>query len=638
MTPDDARFDAVFVGGGPRAVATVVRLVDRLRDAGESQPVRVAIIDAVEIAAGATWRTDQPAEYLNNTTVAATTIHPDDSTRMTGPAAPGPSLADWISEIEAAGAHPFASWVAEEAQGLRPADFPTRRLQGVYYRDRLDAAIASGLAEVTEVLGSVVDLVTAGDLRRVLLADGSVYSAPSLVLAQGMVQALPTLEEQALQRAASDHGLTYIAPGMPAEQPWDLVFPNADVGRGDTVLVRGLGANFFDVVGHLSRQWGGRFERVDGDAFGRLRYVASGREPKLVAGSRRGFPYRSKPDGDAVPAPFEPRYTTREWFDELGEREGLSLQHDVFPTLAAEFAYAHLSALERWAPDALEPGWSERLDAASGLLEVESVLEKHVLDERYRWLVDELRRPTRGEHVGQERWRELVRRHVEDELGSMTQPSRHPRAAVNRVMSMVRGSVSKLAVVGALSGDSAVHDLHGWFDGDALFMASGPPSSRTREVLALIEAGVIELIGPETKVEFDEEERLFRLSSPVSGRRELARTLVETRMSKGKVPGTSDPLLRSLLETGRARIHTIEGVPTASLDTTLADIDEAVSHGFNLVDADGNPDRRVIVLGIPAGSTQPGSAIGATPGKSSPLLAGADIAAKQILAARRDRG
>lgn len=632
-------------------MATVARLVARLRAAREAigsapgagartdadAPLRVVLIDSVEIAAGATWRTDQPAEYLNNTTVAATTIHPDESTPMSGPPAPGPALGDWIAEVERAGAHPFADWVVAEARGLRSFDFPTRRVQGVYYRDQLDAAKASGLVEVEEVLGSAVDLVAGEGLRHVLLSDGRVFSAPVVVLAQGMVQARPTPEARELARTADEHGLTYIAPDMPAEQPWELMFPTAGATAGSTILVRGLGANFFDVVGHLSRQWGGRFEPVEGDALRRLRYVASGREPRILAGSRRGLPYRSKPDGDAPTAPFEVRYAVPEWFEGLGAQRGLSLRHDVFPTLAAEFAHAHLAALERWAPNAVVPGWRERLDAASGLPGVESVLERHVADDRHRFSIDELRRPTRGVRVGPERWAELVRRHVEDELGSMTHPSRHPRAAVNRAMGMLRGRVARLGVVGALSGDSAVHDLHGWFDGDALFMASGPPSSRTREVLALIEAGVIELIGPEATVGFDERERLFRLSSPISGRSALSPILVETRMSKGKVPNTSDPLLRSLLDTGRARIRTIEGVPTASLDTTLAEVDEGALHGFNLVGADGAADARVIVLGIPALSTQPGSAIGATPGKPSPLLAGADIAAKQILARRADR-
>ena len=45
-----------------------------------------------------------------------------------------------------------------------------------------------------------------------------------------------------------------------------------------------------------------------------------------------------------------------------------------------------------------------------------------------------------------------------------------------------------------------MRDLQGWFDADGLFLASGPPSVRVRKVLALIDAGVIDLLGPETVV------------------------------------------------------------------------------------------------------------------------------------------
>lgn len=638
------QFDAIFVGAGPRAVATVLRLVARLRaDAGQqgaagaadpgaaSAPVRIALIDAVEIAAGATWRTDQPAEYLNNTTVAATTLHPDASTVMSGPAAPGPTLVDWLAGLQAGDGHPFADWVARDAAGLTPADFSSRRLQGVYYRDQLDAAIASGLVEVTEVLGTAVDMVGSGDMRRVLLADGSVLTAPTVVLAQGMVQSLPGLEVQALASAAAEHALIYIAPGMPAEQPWEFVLGDR-LSPGETVLVRGLGANFFDVVGHLSRQWGGTFEPVLGDPAGRMRYVPGGREPRIVAGSRRGIPYRSKPDGDAPQPAFEARFATPDWFASLSGFTGLSLLHEVWPVLASEFAWAYLSALEEWEPAATAGGWRERLAGAQTLPGVEQVLSDAITDARWAWQVGWLRRPTGGAVVSAEEWSALTQQLVEDELDSMTWPARHPRAAVNRAMSGLRGQVSKLGVTGVLSGDSNVHDLHGWFDGDALFLASGPPSSRVREVLALVEAGVVSLIGPEAAVEVSADG--FRLFSPVTGQSETARVLVETRMSKGKVPATNDPLLRALLDTGRARIHAVDGVPTASLEATGAVIDEAVPHGFNLIDAAGNADAAVIVLGIPAQSTQPGSAIGATPGKPSPLLAGADVAAKQILLRR----
>ena len=89
MTAAD-HLDAVIVGGGPRGVATALRTAARVTSAGTS-PVRLAIIDALAVGSGATWLIDQPAQYLNNTQADATTVHPDDSTPMTGPDAPGPS-------------------------------------------------------------------------------------------------------------------------------------------------------------------------------------------------------------------------------------------------------------------------------------------------------------------------------------------------------------------------------------------------------------------------------------------------------------------------------------------------------------------------------------------------------------------
>ena len=106
--------DAVIVGGGPRGVATVLRTATRAAATGTG-PVRLAVIDALAVGPGATWLIDQPAQYLNNTQADATTVHPDDSTPMTGPDAPGPDLVDWARRIRADGGHPAGEWVLEEA-------------------------------------------------------------------------------------------------------------------------------------------------------------------------------------------------------------------------------------------------------------------------------------------------------------------------------------------------------------------------------------------------------------------------------------------------------------------------------------------------------------------------------------------
>lgn len=629
--PAPPPFDAVIVGGGPRGVATVLRLAARVGP--DAPPVRVAIVDAVEIGAGATWRTDQPAAYLNNTTAAATTIHPDASTPMSGPAAPGPDLVAWAASVVDAGGHPHADWVLDEAVALHGDDFPTRRLQGVYFRDQLDAAIASGRAVVDETIGLAVDVRSHAGGATVVLASGVELTAPTVVLAQGMVQAQPTAEVAALTAFAERHGLAYVGPGMPGEQDWSLV-PSAVPGsQRPVVLVRGLGATFFDVVGDLVGRWGGTFSRVPGDPHGRLRYEPTGREPRLVASSGRGLPYRAKPDGGRI-APGTPRYATPERFARWEASTGFDLRRDIWPVLARDFAFAHLDALARARPDAVAPGWLDALDAATDLPSIERVLGEWILDEREVWHVDWLRRPTRGRTVDADAWAEIVQRHVDDELASMAESATSPRAAVNRMMQALRGQVVRLALRGALTGRSAVHDVFGWFDGDGLSLASGPPAGRTREVLALIEAGVLDLLGPELTIERDEAAGLFVARSPISGRSESASVLVETRMSKGRVGATNDPLLRSLLARGDARLHAFAGVEGDGLDTSPAPVDEGSPTGHNLVNATGDLDPAIVVLGIPASTTQPGSAIGATTGKPSPLLAGADVAAKQILLRR----
>ncbi|NYF13089.1 hypothetical protein HDC34_001383 [Pseudoclavibacter sp. JAI123] len=633
-------FDAVIVGGGPRAVATALRVAARR----PATRIRIAIVDAIDVGAGATWRIDQPAEFLNNTTSGSTTIHADESTRMSGPVVPGPDLVHWAEAIVQRGAHP-TPWVLEEARAVRPGSFPSRRLQGIYFREQLDAAEASGHVSVTRIDGTAVDVRGDGAATRtVVLSDGTELTASVVVLAQGMVQALPSEETERFERAARERGLVYIAPGMPAEQDWSAV------PESEHVIVRGLGANFFDVVAVLTAGRGGRFEPIAGDTRGRLRYLPSGREPILHAGSRRGVPYRAKADGWAEATPFSARIADRAWFDALATAEPASLdfRRDVWPGIARELAVAYLTALAGWAPEAmLVPLQAalEELDRAQDVAALDEVLtasiDQDLDDGAHAFTIDSLRRPTRGEQITPEQWARQVAQLVEAELGSMSTPDTHPRAAVNRAMGALRGQAGRLSAAGVLEGRSAVLDFEGWFNADGLFLASGPPSGRTREVLSLIDAGILHLTGPETEVSLDEAAGEFVARSAITGAVVKARALIEPRMSKGKVPATNDPLLRALLDSGRARVHTRRSrdgvdVETDSMEATGAVLDDRAP-GLNLVRGDGSVDERVVVLGIPALSTQPGSAIGATPGKPSPLLAGADVAARQIIAAARSK-
>ncbi|MFE5311150.1 FAD/NAD(P)-binding protein [Isoptericola sp. NPDC056605] len=657
-------FDAVVVGGGPRAVAVVARLAARRRpDAPWGAPadpalppLRVAVVDRVEVGAGATWRTDQSPLLLNNTWAARTTAHADATTPMTGPVVPGPDLVAW------AHAAPGDAWARPEARALGPGSYPSRRLQGAYYRDQLAEAARRGAVEVVPVHGEVVDVRSPEPgVRHVVLAPApgddspdspdspgaagpAVLAAPVVVLAQGMVQAVRSPQTREHRDAARRHGLVYVEPGMPAERDW------AAVPAGEDVLVVGLGANFFDVLALLTVGRGGRF--VDArtgspvDAAGRscddggadgphagdaLRYVPSGAEPHLLAGSRRGLPYRGKGAlADGVPAPYAARYATRERFDALRDRAGgrpvLDLARDVWPLLARELVLAHLTALAEHRPSALRsPVAADDLVALVAAADDPAALcADLVRDPADAFDPARADRPPR---VGAAAWPAWVARWVDDEQESVASPATSPRARVNQAMETLRGEVARLTRAGVVDGASLQSTGEGMLVPLGLALASGPPPRRAAQLLALVRAGVVELLGEGTRVTV--EDGAFVARSDVRGP-VRARAFVETRMSRGAVGPTDDPLLRALLDTGRARAHPL---PTGAGGAVASDSLDVTRDGFALVDAAGDADDRVVVLGIPAEAVQRGSAIGASPGVPSPLLAGADVAAARVLGA-----
>ncbi|MFE7506495.1 FAD/NAD(P)-binding protein [Promicromonospora sp. NPDC057488] len=659
---EPASFDAVIVGGGPRAVAVVARLAARRRpDApwgsgpDDTLPVlSVAVVDRVEVGAGATWRTDQSPLLLNNTWAARTTVHADATTPMTGPVVTGPDLVDW------ARAEPLTGWARDEARGLGPGSYPTRRLQGAYYLEQLDEAARRGNVEVVPVHGTVVDVrAPRAGLREVVLASAepgasaATLTAPVVVLAQGMIQARRSPQTERFADAARAHGLVYVEPGMPAERDW------AAVPAGEDVLVAGLGANFFDVLALLTVGRGGRFVDArtglptdgsgrscdDGGADGphagdTLRYVPSGAEPHLLAGSRRGLPYRGKGAlADGLPAPYVARIATRERFAALAERAAgrpvLDLARDVWPLMSAELVLAHLIALAEHDPSALRADVTpdelvRRLAAATDPVREAADLVRDPAD-----AVDPARadRPPLVDPaaVDPKAWPAWVEGWVRAEQESVSSPLTSPRARVNQAMETLRGEVARLTRAGVVDGASLEAFGEGVLIPLGLALASGPPPRRTAQLLALVRAGVVELLGEGTTVEVVDGAFVARSRVHDAVR---TRALIETRMSRGAVSPTDDPLLRALLDSGRARRHPL---PTATGSTVPAESLDVTPDGFALVDDAGAADDHVVVLGIPAEAVQRGSAIGASPGVPSPLLAGADVAAARILGALDER-
>ena len=102
-----------------------------------------------------------------------------------------------------------------------------------------------------------------------------------------------------------------------------------------------------------------------------------------------------------------------------------------------------------------------------------------------------------------------------------------------------------------------MQDLDRWYTPLNAYLSIGPPARRIEEMIALIEAGILDVMGPHTQVRPDPEASCFAVESAVPGSRVPATALIEARLPDIDMRRTTDPLLRHLRATGQCRWHTI---------------------------------------------------------------------------------
>lgn len=577
----------VLVGAGPRGAGVLERIAASAREfgVGPGAELDVHLVDPYPPGAGRIWRHEQSSLLWMNSMAADVTMFTDDSVQCDGPIVPGPTLYEWavdVREGRLAGESVPPGEVGDELRALSPSTFPTRRLQS-YYLDwvlrRVEATLPPGLRahrHRTRAVG-LLD----GSPQRVRLATGEELDADALVLASGHLDADPTADEQDLVAFADAHRLRYFPP----EQTTD-----SDLGRipaGETVIARGMGLAFIDLVVLLFEGRGGRFED-DPAAVGGLRYVPCGAEPVLHVGSGRGVPYHAKTEyALRGPRPPLPRFLGPDEIARFVRRGGVELRRDVWPLMAKEVGWGYYHELFHGHPDRVRGTWDEFAAAyahvdwysprraelvAASVPDPDDHLDFERIDRPLRDVcVDDLEtlQQTLRDYIADD-----LRRHVDDrytaELGAFV------------ALLSVFAQVTELAGTDALTPTSRARDLSWWQN---LFssLASGPPGPRLRQLLALSRAGFVRFLGAGLLVEADEDAGVFRArSDSLDGVAVEARTFVEARLPAPSVSRSADPLLASLHAEGQLDEEVLDlggGCPVKACSAAVRSADAAVAHG-----------------------------------------------------------
>ncbi|MEU0009413.1 FAD/NAD(P)-binding protein [Streptomyces sp. NPDC006314] len=623
------------IGSGPRGLSVAERLCANARSQPEGSTVHVHVVDPYPPGPGKVWRTDQSRHLLMNTVAGQISVFTDASVDLRGPLEPGPSLHEWAVALVAGrfgDDHP--AHVLDEARALGPDTYPTRAFYGRYLQwayQRIIKGAPPGLTVTAHASLAVAldDDPDAGDgsLQRVVLADGTVLAGlDAVILCQGHLPARANAAEREFASRVRQTGLAYFAPANPADVDLDALSP------GTRVLLRGLGLNFFDYMAELTIGRGGSFSR----AGGQLVYHPCGREPQIHAGSRRGIPYQARGENEKGPhGRHEPLLLTAERIAELRhthEHSGLDFRKDLWPLISREVeavyyrtlftSRGHISRAQQLHDDFLAAGPGER--------EKDAVLSAYGIGEKYRWDWELLARPYRDREFTSP-WDftgwllDYLRKDVsEARAGNVSGPL---KAALD-VMRDLRNEIRLAVDHGGLHGDSYRTDLENWYTPLNAYLSIGPPARRVEEMIALIEAGVLNVVGPDLRVAADDAG--YTVGSPlVPGSEVQVDALVEARLPDITLSRTDDPLLRHLLATGQCTTHRIR---TRSGGTYESDGLSVTGRPFRLIDAAGRAHPRRFAFGVPTESVHWVTAAGIRPGVNSVTLTDSDAIARAALA------
>ncbi|MEV6851904.1 FAD/NAD(P)-binding protein [Actinoplanes sp. NPDC051411] len=623
-----------IVGAGPRGLAVLERIC---ANAGDRQ-VELHVVDPYPPGAGKVWRTDQDRELLMNTVASQVTMFTDETVEMDGPVLPGPSLFDWGRRHVLPDPSGWADWVRREAGSLGPDSYPTRAFYGCYLRWVFDTVVrnAPGGVRTFTYARQVVDVADHGSdhRQRVLLSDGHVIEGvDAVVFAQGHVPSAATSEEAALHRFSRARGLRYLPPANPADAEMSFVRP------GEPVFLRGLGLCFFDYLGLLSARRGGRFERRDGE----LHYLPSGAEPRIYAGSRRGVPYHARGENEkGAFGRHEPRLLTPATIARLNaygaSNGGLDFRRDVWPLLAREVELVYYrTLLGRRAAEGDVAAFAAAflaLETTAGAQRV--LLRRWGFADREHWDWARILNPAGGQvFAGPGEFRSwlagyLKRDIAQARLGNLSSPV---KAAVD-VLRDLRNEVRLLVDHGGLTGRSHREDLDGWFTPANAFLSIGPPLRRVEEALALIRAGILDIVGPCVRVEHGRGRRGFEVMSPAVRRSRITvNALIEARLGEPDVRRAADPLLRRMFAAAQARPYVIaDGQPGRYETPGLA----VTRRPYRIIDGSGAAHPRRFAFGVPTESVHWATAAGVRPGSNSVTLGDADAIARLIVGDHRD--
>lgn len=609
IRPQDIVLRIAIVGAGPRGTSALERVCSSAPSILDSNiSLEVYIIDPSPPGPGSVWNTRQSPLLLMNSVASQVTGYPDKSVEIAGPKPPGLNL---------------YQWAVTKQLHLGPNDYPTRVQHGQYWEwifEKTEHEKPRNISiQVRSAFAVSLDNVPDNGQTLTLSTGDTLHGLSAVILAQGHLQSQPDTEQRCFIDHASQHNLRYIPPANPAD------INLSTIPKKSKVLLRGLGLCFFDYMALLTEGRGGTYTRTSRG----LRYHPSNEEPYLYAFSRLGLPLHARANNAKGPDMHHtPLVLTEDiiqsFRDRAGSHDAPNFRKEVWPLIAMEVEVVSyeciLKELNLDRPDFRVRFLATPYDRS----QASRILDDFDIPVDRRWSWDLISRPYSQHTFATAReWTDWLLEYLREDvrqaaLGNVESPL---KAALD-VLRDLRNAIRDIVDYDGLSGVSRRDDLDNWYTPLNYYLSIGPPRQRTEQTIALIEAGILHVLGPETDVQIEERGWTARCPGIPSDAASFT-TLTEARMSKPILRQTTDKLLVHLLNTGQCRPHTVDGYETGGLDVTR--------DSYRLIDAEGRAHERRFAIGVPTKGVHWVTTAVARPGANSVMLRETDAVAREAL-------
>ena len=534
----------VLVGAGPRNLSLVERLMAHAKSTTE--PVDITLYDPFPIG-GRVWNPDQDPTFLMNTVTQQLTLFTDPSVpNHASTALYGPNFYELSVTFgkEYVKMHDFKNeaYFLDELTRINPNRFTSRALFGVYgqwFFEHLGAHVPANVTLSYE-RRSVTDVVKQDNQYTVTIDGTDTIIADQVVMALGHVDNSLNDEEQAFADAAAGNAnMLYVAPTHPSEADLDAV------PAREKVVLRGLGLSFFDYIAKLTISRGGRFAR---DNNGVMYYLPSGKEPHMIAGSRKGLPMHARGVNQKVAAEgYQPLFFTSENLDKLAEKSNGQVTYDEFFTLLRkELEYKHYQNTINdfgvtWPFNA-----AEFMDALAASDDLNETARKYGISEEYIMDWDRILNPV-DDVPAEVEYSDFMMNYLTWDINDANQGNNDaPYAGAFDMLRDVRGIIRHYLDAGYLSSDEYAKFLSKFNPFNSL-ISVGPPVLRVEQMRALIEAGVLEVAGPGLAVSVRDD---HYVATDNRGNTWTVNNLVEARLFPVSLAASTNPLVANLRDRG----------------------------------------------------------------------------------------